>query len=83
MLGGLGDFFQDLFKNAENVIDKVTGGQANREAQARAVELARIQADASTSQAQASAATWQKITPWLAIGGAAVGLGVLYLMLKK
>ncbi len=90
--GGLGDWFSDLVAapgnliktvvgGAVDVLDTATGAKANREAQLRAIELARAQSEAQTAQSQARSASFAAAAPWIGLGLAAVAIAVV--LVKK
>lgn len=86
-LAGLGDWFSDAVKTlhtgAMDALDTVTGKKEREEAQRQAAVLAAQRQQSTLEQAQIRAEAWVKNTPWLAIGGTVLGIGVLYVVLKK
>ena len=86
-LAGLGDWFSDAVKTlhtgAMDALDTVTGKKEREEAQRQAAVLAAQRQQSTLEQAQIRAEAWVKNAPWLAIGGTVLGIGVLYVVLKK
>lgn len=86
-LAGLGDWFTDALKTMHvgvmDVVDTVSGRKTAVEQQKAAEALAAQQQASILEQAKLRAMGWAKTAPWLAIGGTVLGLGVLYVALKK
>lgn len=88
-LHGLGandaaDFLNTLQQGAESALDSITGAKAQRDAQAKQLELAQSQVAASAASAAARDATIQQVLPTaLAVVGGVVAVGLIALVMKK
>jgi hypothetical protein len=81
---GAAGLLNSVATSATGLIDTVTGAKASRDAQANAIELAKLQAQAVAQANTERTKLYSEVGPYVAIGGVVVaGLLVLALMKKK
>lgn len=86
-LRGLGDWASDLLTAsggvATGLLDALTGKGAVKDAQAKAAEVAKVQAAQQADVAKARAEGWTRTLPYLAVGGALVASVAIWAVVKK
>lgn len=86
-LRGLGDWASDLVTavggTATGLLDSLTGKGAVKDAQAKAAEVAKVQAEQQAAVAKARAEGWARTLPYLAVGGALVASAAIWAVVKK
>ena len=80
---GVTDFVGMLQSGVTDILDTFSGKKAERQSQEKALQAQLAQQQANIEGQKIRSAGWREVTPWLAAGATALGLGVLYVMARK
>ena len=72
-----------LAEGAGGLVDTLTGAKASREAQQRALELAKAQYAAQSAATESRTAAFAAVAPWVGLAVVGVGLVIAVAVFKK
>lgn len=74
--------FQTISSGFIDFFGTFTGSKAQQQAQQQAAQVAQSQVQAQALAQQARSESWTKVGPWVAIGGAALGVAIIWAVVK-